>query len=125
MVWRSGLGGGGDFERLLSDEEVVSFARPKTGTYEELNPPHLPLLDEDMSVTVCLSPEAGWSELETFPGGTKKRLTVAMYQFTAPHIFQAMQAAVAPAGRALDLVLHPIPETPPKTGVKALDLDEK
>lgn len=36
-----------------------------------------------------------------------------------------MQAAVAPAGRALDLVLHPIPETPPKTGVKAQDLDEK
>jgi hypothetical protein len=44
-------------------------------------------------MTICISPEAGWSELETFLAGTQKGLTVAMYQFIAPHIFDARGAA--------------------------------
>ena len=48
-----------------------------------------------------------------------------MYQFTAPHIFEAVRKAVAPEGRRLELVLHPIPEKPAKSGVKAHDLDEQ
>jgi hypothetical protein len=35
----------------------------------------------------------GWSELEAFLAGTEKGLTVAMYQFTAPHIFEAVKAS--------------------------------
>jgi len=48
-----------------------------------------------------------------------------MYQFTAPHIFEAIEAAVTPAGRKFELILHPVPEKPAKTGVKADDLDEE
>ena len=48
-----------------------------------------------------------------------------MYQFTAPHIFDAVEDAVKPAGRTFELVLHPMPEKPPKSGVKANDLDEE
>ena len=48
-----------------------------------------------------------------------------MYQFTAPHIFKAIEQAVAPAGRKFELVLHPVPEKPAKSGVKAHDLDEQ
>ena len=73
-------------ERLLTGSDVPEFAEPKTGAYEPLDPPQLPLVNEKMNLTVCVSPEAGWGELETFLAGTKKRLTVAMYQFTAPHI---------------------------------------
>ena len=51
-----------------------------------------------MGLTICVSPEAGWSELETFLGATRKRLTVAMYQFTAPHVFKAVEDAVTAAG---------------------------
>jgi hypothetical protein len=112
-------------ERLLTGSDVPEFAEPKTGAYEPLDPPQLPLVNEKMNLTVCVSPEAGWGELETFLAGTKKRLTVAMYQFTAPHIFQAVHDAVVPKGRELELVLHPIPEAPAKSGVKAHDLDEK
>src|SRR5262249_56089553 len=93
-----------------------------TGNYEELNPHNLPLVKEAMDVTVCVSPEAGWSELETFLAGTQKGLTVAMYQFTAPHIFDAVNAALTPPGRQFELVLHPIPEPPPTSGVKATAL---
>ena len=112
-------------EKLLGGEEALEFGPPKTGSYEELNPPNLPLVKEAMDVTICVSPEAGWSELETFLAGTQKRLTVAMYQFTAPHIFDAVSAAVTPPGRQFELVLHPIPEPPPKSGVKADDLAEE
>src|SRR4051794_3521807 len=113
------------FERMLSGEELVAFAAPKTGSYEEPDPPMLKLVKEQMDVTICVSPEAGWGELESFLEATESNLTVAMYQFTAPHIFNAVKAAVAPAGRKLELVLHPVPEKPAKSGVKAHDLDEE
>jgi hypothetical protein len=112
------------FENLISGEEVVQFAPPKSGSYEPLDPPNLPLVEEPMELTVCVSPEAGWSELEDFLGGTQKRLTVAMYQFTAPHIFDPVNAAVSPKGRRFELVLHPIPEKPAHSGVKARESDE-
>ncbi len=111
-------------ENLIAGEEVVAFAPPKSGSYELLDPPNLPLVEEPMELTICVSPEAGWSELEDFLGGTQKSLTVAMYQFTAPHIFDAVNAAVSPEGRQFELVLHPIPEKPSSSGVKAKDLDE-
>jgi hypothetical protein len=113
------------FETLLTGGEVIEFGPPKTGTYEELEPTQLVPVKEKMDLTICVSPEAGWGELETFLAGTQERLTVAMYQFTAPHIFQAVSDAVTPKGREFELVLHPIPEKPPKSGVKANDLDEQ
>jgi phospholipase D-like protein len=112
------------FEQMLSGETLLDFAPPKTGSYEEPDPPNLPLVKEKMKLTVCVSPEAGWSELDTFLGETKSTLTVAMYQFTAPHIFEAVESAVKPAGRKFELILHPVPEKPAKNGVKANDLDE-
>ena len=94
-------------EAMLRDEVVIAFAPPKRGTYEPQDPPNLPLVEEEMGLTICVSPEAGWSELETFLGATRKRLTVAMYQFTAPHVFKAVEDAVTPGHRTFELVLHP------------------
>jgi hypothetical protein len=116
---------GSPLEKLLSGDQVFEFAPPKTGSYEEPVPPNLPAVKEEMELTICVSPEAGWGELETFLAGTTRRLTVAMYQFTAPHIFEAVSAAVTPPGRNFELVLHPVPEKPPKSGVKAQDLNEE
>jgi hypothetical protein len=113
------------FEALLTGEDVTEFGPPKEGAYEPLDPPDLPLIDEQMKATICVSPEAGWSELETFLEGTQERLTVAMYQFTAPHIFEAVRDAVTPAGRTFELVLHPRPEKPARSGVKAHELNEQ
>ena len=113
------------FETLLGGEAAFAFAPPKTGSYEPLEPPDLPLVKEDMKLTVCVSPEAGWSELESFISGTTKSLTVAMYQFTAPHIYELVSSTLAAPGRHFELVLHPVPEAPPKSGVKADDLAEQ
>jgi hypothetical protein len=113
------------FEKLLDGEEALAFLPPKTGAYEEPVPPNLPFVKEKMEMTICVSPEAGWSELESFLAETENTLTVAMYQFTAPHIFEAIEAAVTPAGRKFELILHPVPEKPAKSGVKANDLNEE
>ncbi|MGB7976924.1 MAG: phospholipase D-like domain-containing protein [Roseiarcus sp.] len=113
------------FENLISGDAFITFALPKSGTYELPDPPNLPLVVEAMELTVCVSPEAGWSELETFLSATQASLTVAMYQFTAPHIFKAVNDAVTPEGRKFELVLHPIPEPPAHSGVKADDLAEQ
>jgi hypothetical protein len=113
------------FERMLRGEEEIEFAPPKTGSYEVPEPSRLQPVNEEMELTVCVSPEAGWGELEAFLGETTERLTVAMYQFTAPHIFAAIEKAVEPEGRTLELILHPVPEKPAKSGVKADDLDEE
>ena len=52
-------------ESMLRDEVVIAFAPPKRGTYEPPARPNLPLVEEKMVLTICVSPEAGWSELET------------------------------------------------------------
>jgi hypothetical protein len=117
---------GSVFEALLTETDVSpEFAPPRTGSYEPLDPSKLTLVNEKMKVTICVSPEAGWGELKDFLAGTKQRLTVGMYQFTAPHIFDAVMEAVKGPGRSLELVLHPIPEPPAKSGTKAKDLREK
>jgi len=113
------------FEKMLGGDTVIDFAPPKTGSYKEAVPSKLRLVDEPMQLTICVSPEAGWSELEEFLGETTSTLTVAMYQFTAPHIFKAIEQAVGPAGRKFELILHPVPEKPAKSGVKANDLNEE
>ena len=113
------------FEKMLGGDEPLTFAPPKTGSYQEPNPPDLPLVKEPMELTICVSPEAGWSELEPFLGEIRSTLTVGMYQFTAPHIFTAIEQAVTPQQRKFELILHPVPEKPPKTGVKAHDLNEQ
>jgi MinD-like ATPase involved in chromosome partitioning or flagellar assembly len=113
------------FEKVLGGEELLDFTAPKIGSYEEPDPPNLPLVKEKMDLTICVSPEAGWSELESFLGETKETLTVAMHQFTAPHIFKAIEDAMTPAECKFELILHPIPEKPAKNGVKADDLNEE
>jgi hypothetical protein len=113
------------YEQLLGGEETLVFAPPKSGSYQPPKPPNLPLVNERMEMTICVSPEAGWSELESFLGETESTLTVAMYQFTAPHIFEAIESAVTPAKRKFELILHPVPEKPAKSGVKANDLNEE
>jgi hypothetical protein len=112
-------------EALLAGDEGIAFALPEMGSYTALDPPDLPLVEEEMDLTICVSPEAGWSELESFLAGIRSRLTAAMYQFTAPHIFEAVRAAVTPGRRTFELILHPIPEKPPAKGVKAHELKEE
>ena len=114
------------FEKMLGGDEPLDFAAAQDRRLRGARSARIfRSVKEKMELTICVSPEAGWSELESFLGDTKSTLTVAMYQFTAPHIFEAVDNAVTPAGRKFELILHPVPEKPAKTGVKANDLDEE
>jgi hypothetical protein len=46
---------------------------------------------------------AGWPTLKPFIAGTQNRLTMAMYEFTAPYIVQAVATAVKQGSFALVL----------------------
>jgi hypothetical protein len=94
---------------MIGGEEAIELGPPKTGSYQDLEPPDLPLVMENMDLTICVSPEVGWSELESFLAVTQKTLTVAMYQFTAPHIFEAVREAVTPLERQFELMFAPDP----------------
>jgi hypothetical protein len=114
-------------ELMLSDEIIaapLALVPPRVGKYELLTPSLLEPVAEQMKVTICVSPEAGWSELEKFLRGVQTHLLVGMYQFTAPHIFDALKAAVSEPGRGLKLIVHPVPERPPTAGVKSKDRPE-
>lgn len=71
-------------------------------------PPGLQLAPVEGPVEVLChcSPDAGWPTLQSFLAGTKRMLTVAMYDFTAPHILTQLSTTLARSG-TLQLVLDP------------------
>jgi len=116
--------GGSDFDRFLDRVDVPSFGPPRIGSYKP--PPGLKLdeVADEMDVTLSASPEGGWPLLRQFLSETSTKMTVAMYQFTAPHIFEALSNSLSRSGGSLQLALHPIPESIQKGGVKKDDVYE-
>jgi V8-like Glu-specific endopeptidase len=76
----------------------TSYKKPQGFELEEV--------DEEMTVTCHVSPDAGWPTLRDFLRGTKKTLTIGMYDFTAPHIIDGVLEAVRNDPRKLTLVLQ-------------------
>jgi hypothetical protein len=68
-------------------------------------PVDLPLdpVSDEFTITCHASPDAGWPTLQPFLTDTKHRLTVAMYEFTAPYIVQSFIASLK--GKHLAMVL--------------------
>jgi PLD-like domain len=66
------------------------------------NEPLDPLTDQ-FKITCHASPDAGWPTLKPFLDATKQRLTVAMYEFTAPYIVQEVVASAKKKKLALVL----------------------
>ena len=64
-------------------------------------------IDDQMTVTCHLSPDIGWPILSDFLEGVKESLTVAMYDFSAPHILKQLRQQLRPVPRTLELVLDP------------------
>lgn len=60
---------------------------------------------EPMQALVHLSPDAGWPNLKAFLERTERRLTIGMYEYTAPHIIKA-SLALADRLEAISLVVQ-------------------
>ena len=117
--------------RQATAEELYEVGRLGTGlALEERTPnptykrPNLPLrrVKERMKAAIHVSPEYGWPLLKDFLGRTNRTLAVAMYDFSAPHIVQAIQTRLAAKHAKMELVLQF--GTSLDTGAKADDIED-
>lgn len=82
---------------------------------------------EAMAVTCHVSPDAGWKVLRGFIDGVTERMTIAMYDFTAPHVLRRLRTAMDNATGELLLILDPkvsLPSEGDTDSNKADDLPE-
>jgi hypothetical protein len=86
--------------------DLEGYSRVWTSPYQSWPEVPLNIVDEKMKITLHTSPDAGWPQLKTFLNDTQSSLTIGMYDFTAPHIVDAVVAAAQPAQRKLSLVLQ-------------------
>jgi hypothetical protein len=89
-------------------EFAAAAAKPRVD-YEPASVP-LDVVEDQMTINCHISPDAGWANLKPFLEGTRKRLTVGMYDFGADHIKTAFQTAVR--GKQLTMVLDSNPNGP-------------
>jgi hypothetical protein len=91
-----------------SPEVAALAATPLVPYTPAPNTPLTPVTD-NMTITFCASPDAGWTELKKFLQGIGTQLTVGIYDFTSAHILQAVDAGLNKKQK-LSLVLdHPAP----------------
>lgn len=81
------------------EEATRGGASRGAGSRQYQEPKDLPLsaVGGPMSLLCHASPDAGWPTLQKFLAGTKKSLTVAMYDFGAKYIVAAIEAAMTRA----------------------------
>jgi hypothetical protein len=112
------------FEDALRDRLPVAFAPKERPPYKAPASVKLREVNAHMKARFSVSPEQGWPLLEAFLGTVKSDLAVSMYQFTAPHIADAVRSLAEGLPGDVDITLHPVPEPPAKSGVKANDRPE-
>jgi hypothetical protein len=86
---------------------LVEAAARGAGGRQYQEPEHLKLavVGGAMTLLCHASPDAGWPTLQAFLAKTRKTLTVAMYDFGAEHIVEAIEAAMKPAKGSFTLNL--------------------
>jgi hypothetical protein len=79
-------------QRLAFNTEA--FAGRKAHYERDLSDPRFNLdpVEDDMKITLHVSPEAGWPELKQFlANDDNNQLTIGMYHMTAPHVVKAIE----------------------------------
>ena len=120
-----------DLELLAGKLAPEALEAPaKMGKYErDLSDPRFSLdavADEDLRIILHVSPEAGWRQLsQFFVGNDYDRITIGMYNFTAPHIIGAVRDSIKPADRQLTLTIDRKSDDIGGSGVKSKDWPEE
>jgi hypothetical protein len=98
---------GWEFARQLVPATAALTATGGLLPYKK--PPGLKLnsVTDAMTVICCASPEEGFPQLEPFLQKVTSRFTIAMYDFTAPHVKNALRDAMKKATGPLRLILDP------------------
>ena len=103
--------------------QLEAIERVPTTRYDPPADVKLEEVNEPMRVVCHVSPDAGWPTLKAFLTGTTGRLTVGMYDFTAPHIISAVKSATKKPPRRLNLVIQHGSAT--EGGAKANDVPDE
>jgi phosphatidylserine/phosphatidylglycerophosphate/cardiolipin synthase-like enzyme len=88
-------------------EDIQTEAGPPQINYKP--PQQSPLNFEKIpvkNITCHVGPDAGWKMLKPFLEGTKKSLTVAMYEFYAEHVLDTVKKLGEETDATLDLILQ-------------------
>src|SRR5579859_2035750 len=108
------------------DESEMEEALPVI-TYEPPPDGNLEPITGAMTLNCHVSPDAGWRVLEPFLKGTERTLHLGMYDFTAPHIYQAARSVLRGSDVEWQQVLDPKESLPAEGDVdsnKANDIEE-
>jgi hypothetical protein len=100
----------------------------RTITYRQPEGASLPEIEEAMTVTCHVSPDAGWKVLEPFLQGVQEEFVLGMYDFTAPHIYRAARSLLRDSELKWKQTLGPNESLPGEDDVdstKANDLHEE
>jgi hypothetical protein len=115
--------------RLLIDElqgtaeEAFEEAVPVT-TYEPPPNGDLSPVMGAMTITCHVSPDSGWKVLEPFLKATEKQICLGMYDFTAPHIYQATRAVLKNEAVSWRQTLGPKESLPSEADVDSTKADD-
>lgn len=109
------------------DLERAMLEVMRTGHYQA--PPDLRLdeVTDAMTVLCHVSPDAGWPTLKDFFGTLQRKATVAMYDFSAPHVLERLRSSAQSSGADLELILDPgltLGNTDDPNNVKSGDFTE-
>lgn len=92
---------------VTSDVPLAPRAAKPTLPYTPPDGVALTAIDDQVRITCCASPDAGWPVLAQFLSQTQRQLTVGIYDFTSAHVLAGLTAALN-GTQKLDLVLdHP------------------
>lgn len=78
-----------------------------------------------MVITCHVSPDAGWPVLRPFLDGTRKEITLGMYDFTAPHIYQTIRSLLRDSDVRWRQTLGPNESLPKGDDVDSTKADDK
>ncbi|MHC2390858.1 hypothetical protein ACVIHB_005674 [Bradyrhizobium liaoningense] len=112
---------------LEAPAKKQAYKRDLTDARFSLDP-----ITERMKLNLHISPEAGWRVLSKFfDGNDYNRVTIGMYNFTAPHIIESVRNAIKPASHRMTLTLdrktddigtgNKIDDVPEETVMKGLE----
>jgi PLD-like domain len=113
----------GDYFREERNAALTVDALGPAYRYRKPDDLQLTTIEDEMRVVCHASPDAGWAQLRQFLSRTKQRLTIGMYELTAPHIVDVLRSVTASEERELALAIQR--GSAIGSGTKANDLSEE
>jgi hypothetical protein len=94
-------------------------------TYEPPAGARLDPVTGAMTITCHVSPDAGWAVLRPFLEATRQEITLGMYDFTAPHVYQVVRTLLRDTDVTWRQTLGPRESLPGENDVDSTKADDK